>query len=190
MGKLVVTEFISLDGVAEDPGGAEHSPNGGWAFKFDRGPDGDAFKNEELEAAEAQLLGRATYEGFAAAWPNMNRDWFGQKMNAMPKHVVTSAPLSIEWTNSSRLEGDLAEGVAELKQRYSGDILVAGSLSLVKALTELGLVDEYRLMIFPCVLGTGKRLFADNGAFRALRLRETRPAGECVTLVYDGERGA
>src|SRR5436305_11553688 len=155
MGKLVVSEFITLDGVAEDPGGAEQTAHGGWAFQFDRGPEGDAFKGDELRAADAQLLGRVTYEGFAQAWPNMNQDWFGQKMNEMPKHVVSSSPLDPEWTNASRLEGDLASGVAELKGRYSGDILVAGSLSLVHALTALSLVDEYRLMLYPCLLGSG-----------------------------------
>jgi dihydrofolate reductase len=189
MGRLVVTEFITLDGVAEDPGGAEKTPNGGWAFRFDRGAEGNAFKQAELEAADAQLLGRVTYQGFAEAWPKMDRDWFGQKMNAMPKHVVSSAPLEPEWTNSSRLDGDLAEGVAALKQRYAGDILVAGSISLVQALTELELVDEYRLMLYPVVLGCGKRLFADGGPQRSLVLRESAPAGECLTLVY-GRKGA
>lgn len=190
MGKLVVTEFITLDGVAEDPGGAEESPHGGWAFRFDRGPEGDAFKSAELAAAQAQLLGRVTYEGFAAAWPRMTQDWFGQKMNAMPKHVVTRAPLSVPWTNASRLEGDLADGVSALKQRYEGDILVAGSLSLVKALTELALVDEYRLLVYPCLLGGGRRLFADPGPQAAWRLREVTAAGDCLAAVYDADRGA
>jgi dihydrofolate reductase len=184
MGKLVVTEFITLDGVAEDPGGAEKTAHGGWAFRFDRGAEGDAFKGAELEAADAQLLGRVTYQGFAQAWPNMNRDWFGRKMNEMPKHVVSSAPLEPEWTNSSRLEGDLAQGVAELRDRYAGDILVAGSISLVQALLELELVDEYRLMLYPVVLGSGRRLFAQDGPHRSFALRESGRAGECLTLVY------
>lgn len=184
MGKLVVSEFVTLDGVAEDPGGAEGSPQGGWAFKFDRGAEGDRFKALELEAADAQLLGRVTYEGFAAAWPRMNRDDFGRKMNAMPKHVVSSAPLQPEWTNSRRIEGDLAEAVAGLKRRYDGDLLVAGSLRLVAALTALGLVDEYRLMVYPVVLGAGKRLFEPGGPRRALRLLDSRPAGECLILSY------
>jgi dihydrofolate reductase len=190
MGKLVVTEFITLDGVVEDPGGAEKTAAGGWAFAFDRGPEGDAFKGDELKAADAQLLGRVTYEGFAQAWPNMNQDWFGQKMNEMPKHVVSSEPLSIEWTNSTRLQGDLADGVTALKEQYSGDILVAGSISLAQALTELGLVDEYRLMLYPVVLGSGKRLFAEPGPHRALKLREAKPTGECMTMVYEPADGA
>src|SRR5689334_12160350 len=98
MGKLVVTEFITLDGVAEDPGGVEKTPHGGWAFQFDRGAEGNAFKQSELDAADAQLLGRVTYQGFAEAWPKMQSDAFGRKMNAMPKHVVSSAPLEPEWT--------------------------------------------------------------------------------------------
>jgi dihydrofolate reductase len=185
MGKLVVTEFVTLDGVAEDPGGAEKTAHGGWAFAFDRGPEGDAFKQDELQAADAQLLGRVTYEGFAQAWPNRKDDPFGQKMNEMPKHVVSSHELAVSWTNSTRLEGDLAAGVGELKDRYRGDILVAGSISLVQALTEHELVDEYRLMLYPVVLGSGKRLFPETGPHRALRLREAKPAGECMTLVYE-----
>ena len=190
MGRLVVTEFVTLDGVAEDPGGAENFEHGGWAFQYERGPEGDTFKSQELEAADAQLLGRVTYEGFARAWPNMNEDWFGRKMNEMPKHVVTSSALDPQWTNSSRLEGDLASGVAELKQRYDGDIIVAGSLRLAGALTEHDLVDEYRLMIYPVVLGSGKRLFAEPGPRRALSLREARPAGECLIAVYEPDRRA
>jgi dihydrofolate reductase len=190
MGKLVVTEFITLDGVAEDPGGAEKTAHGGWAFAFDRGPEGETFKGDELRAADAQLLGRATYQGFAQAWPNMNQDWFGQKMNSMPKHVVSSAPLDPEWTNSHRVEGDLAAGVRALKERYSGDVLVAGSISLVQALTDLDLVDEFRLMLYPVVLGSGKRLFASPGPHRTLKLREVKPAGDCMTMVYEPARGA
>jgi dihydrofolate reductase len=190
MGKLVVTEFITLDGVVEDPGGSEKTAAGGWAFAFDRGPEGDAFKGEELQEADAQLLGRVTYEGFAQAWPNMNQDWFGQKMNEMPKHVVSSVPLTPEWTNSTRLDGDLADGVEALKQRYSANILVAGSISLAQSLTELGLVDEYRLMLYPVVLGSGKRLFAPGGPHRTLKLREAKPTGDCMAMVYEPASGA
>jgi dihydrofolate reductase len=182
MGKLVVTEFISLDGVMEDPGGAEGSSFGGWAFKFDRGEAGNRFKLEELMAADAQLLGRVTYSGFAAAWPKMNNDEFGRKMNAMPKHVVSSSPLDPEWENSSVLEGDLAKAVPELTARYTGDVLVAGSRTLVQALTELDLVDEYRLMVYPVLLGGGKRLFADEASQRALRVLDSQKAGDCLTV--------
>ncbi|HZU39782.1 MAG TPA: dihydrofolate reductase family protein [Solirubrobacteraceae bacterium] len=184
MGKLVVTEFITVDGVFEDPGGAEQFEHGGWAFKFDRGPDGDLFKLEELRAADAHLLGRRTYEGFARAWPKMGGNEFGDKMNSFPKHVVTSSPLEPQWENSHVLEGELADGVSALKDRYDGDVLVAGSGTLVRALSALGLVDEYRLMVFPVLLGSGRRLFGETGAPRALRLLEARPAGACQILTY------
>ena len=183
MGDVVVTEFISLDGVIEDPGGAEKTPAGGWAFRFDRGQEGDRFKYEELMAADAQLLGRVTYTGFAQAWPAMDGDEFGQKMNEMPKYVVSGSPLDPEWQNAQRLEGDLAEEVRALKERYAGDILIAGSATLARSLGELGLVDEYRLMVYPVVLGGGRRLF-DGASPRALRLSGSRPAGDCLILTY------
>lgn len=184
MGKLVVTEFISLDGVMEDPGGAESYRAGGWAFKFDRGDAGNRFKYEELMAADAQLLGRVTYAGFAMAWPKMTGDDFGKKMNSMPKYVVSSSPLDPEWENSTRLEGDLESAVPELKGRYTGDILVAGSRTLVQSLTALGLVDEYRLMVYPVLLGAGKRLFAEDGDQSALRMVASQSAGDCMILTY------
>jgi dihydrofolate reductase len=188
MGRLVVTEFITLDGVAEDPGGAEKTPGGGWAFRFDRGEAGARFKTEELEDADAQLLGRTTYDGFAEAWPKMRGDAFGEKFNAMPKHVVTSSALDPEWENSTPLAGELGEAVPALTARYSGNVLVNGSISLVRALTELGLVDEYRLMVYPVLLGSGRRLFAD-GIQRSLRITHTEPAGDTllITLVPRGD---
>src|SRR5262245_28405994 len=128
MGKLVVTEFISLDGVVEDPGGAEDYEHGGWAFRFDNGDAGGAFKFEELQAADAQLLGRVTYEGFAKAWPTMEGTGeFGEKMNSMPKFVVSSTLENPTWENTTVLRGDLGEEVAALKERFEGDVLVAGS---------------------------------------------------------------
>jgi dihydrofolate reductase len=181
MGDVVVTEFITLDGVIEDPGGAEDFEHGGWSFKFDRGDDGDAFKLDELRAAEAQLLGRITYQGFAKAWPKMREaaGEFGEKMNAMPKHIV-STTLSDEdasWENSAVIRDELAEAVGKLKEDVGGDILVAGSATLVEALAKQDLVDEYRLMVFPVVLGSGKRLFAEGAANRTLKLAETKPVG-------------
>src|SRR5947199_10240244 len=137
MGNLVVTEFVTVDGVFEAPGGGEEFEHGGWAFKFDRGPEGDKFKSDELEAADAQLLGRVTYEGFAKAWPTMEGTGsFGEKMNAMPKFVVSSTLENPEWTNTTVLEGDLAAEVGKLKEQFDGDILVAGSGRLVQALLE------------------------------------------------------
>jgi dihydrofolate reductase len=184
MGDVVVTEFISLDGVIEDPGGAEGFKHGGWSFKFDRGPEGDKFKVDELNAADAQLLGRVTYEGFAAAWPNMTGDEFSKKMNSMPKYVVSTTLQSADWENSTVLSGDLASEIATVKDRHAGDILIAGSATLAQSLTALGLIDEYRLMVFPVVLGGGKRLFADDGEMRNLKLVLSKPAGDSLILRY------
>ncbi len=146
MGKIVVSEFISLDGVFEDPGGSEGSEHGGWSFTFDSGEEGRKFKLDELMASDAQLLGRLTYEGFAKAWPSMTDPiGFADKMNGMPKYVISSTLQHPTWENSTILSS--TEGVAELKDQYEGDILIAGSGTLVRGLTELGLVDEYRLMV-------------------------------------------
>jgi dihydrofolate reductase len=179
MGKIVVTEFISLDGVIEAPGGGEDYEHGGWSFEFKRGAEGDKFKFDELMAAEVQLLGRVTYQGFAKAWPAMGTDKFGEKMNAMPKYVVstTLSPEDADWENSTVIGGDMASEVGQLKQQVTGDILVAGSAKLVQSLTEHGLVDEYRLMVFPIVLGSGKRLFAEGTARTQLRLVDSTPVG-------------
>ena len=184
MGKVVVSQFISLDGVVEDPGGAEEFDRGGWAFKFDRGPEGDKFKLDEVMASEALLLGRVTYEGFAKAWPSRSGD-FADKFNGMPKYVVSTTLKDPEWNNSTVIDGDVAEAVAELKRDVDGDILVNGSVQLVQALMEHGLVDEYRLMVFPTVLGGGKRLFGETSDAAALRLVDTRPAGETLILIYE-----
>jgi dihydrofolate reductase len=188
MGKLVVTEFITLDGVIEAPGGGEAFELGGWAFKFNRGDDGDKFKVDELMAADAQLLGRVTYTGFAQAWPTMNTDPFGQKMNSMPKYVVstTLSEADATWTNSTVIRDDVAGQVARLKQQVAGDIVVAGSAQLARSLAEYGLVDQYRLMVFPIVLGSGKRLFGDGSPSVTLRLVDTKPVGPdgVVILTY------
>ena len=160
MGKIVVTEFITLDGVVDDPGGAESFERGGWAFRFQRGEEGDRFKLDELFAADAQLLGRATYDGFAAAWPSREDPvGFADRMNTMPKYVVSSTLRDPEWANTQVISLD---DVASLRDRYERDILVAGSIALVHGLLERGLVDELRLMIFPVVLGAGRRLFAEG----------------------------
>jgi len=186
MGKLVVTEFVTLDGVMEDPGGGEKDrfDRGGWAFQFDRGAEGDKFKLDELMAADAQLLGRVTYEGFAKAWPTMNDNPFGEKMNAMPKFVVSSTLEDPAWHNTTVLSGDLAEEIGKLKERFEGDILVAGSAQLVQGLIANDLVDELHLMVFPVVLGSGKRLFGDAPSTKPLSLVDTRQAGETVILTF------
>jgi dihydrofolate reductase len=189
MGKLVVTEFVTLDGVIEDPGGSEKTARGGWAFQFDRGDEGDKFKLNELMASDAQLLGRVTYEGFAAAWPSMEGEGeFGEKMNEMPKFVVSATLENPTWNNTTVLKGDLAQEVAAVKQQFDGDILVAGSARLVQSLIAHDLVDELHLMVFPLVLGTGKRLFTDGAEATPLKLVETRQtaAVAILTLRRDG----
>jgi dihydrofolate reductase len=183
MGRIVVSEFVTLDGVVEDPGGAEQSPYGGWAMKFERGDDGNAFKVDELMAADALLLGRRTYDGFAAAWPNMNEDPFGQRMNSMPKYVISSTLTDPSWANTTVVSGDLAEEAQRLKDDV-GELLVAGSAQLVSALHAHGLIDEYRLMLYPIVLGGGKRLFADGPTQTTLRLVEAKPSADTVLLTY------
>jgi dihydrofolate reductase len=184
MGRIVVTEFISLDGVVEDPGGAEDFKYGGWSFEFDRGDEGNKFKLDETLDAEALLLGRVTYEGFADAWPSRDGE-FADKFNSMPKYVVSSTLKDPEWTNSTVLDGDVPESVAKLKQEKDGNIVVHGSVQLVQALIEYGLVDELRLMVFPVVLGSGKRLFGETSDKHKLRLTDSKVVGDGVTiLVY------
>jgi dihydrofolate reductase len=184
MGRIIVTEFISVDGVVEDPGGSENFKYGGWTFEFSRGEEGDQFKLDETLEAEAQLLGRVTYEGFAEAWPPRDGD-FADKFNSMPKYVVSSTLKNPEWTNSTVLDGDMAESVAKLKDEVDGDIVVHGSVQLVQGLIEHGLVDELRLMVFPVVLGGGKRLFGETSDKRTLRLTDSKTVGDGVSiLVY------
>ena len=186
MGKIVVTEFVSLDGVMEDPGGSEGTKHAGWSFEFSRGDEGDKFKLDETMASDALLLGRVTYEGFAAAWPSRSDDMgFAEKFNSMPKYVVSSSLTDPEWNNSTVISGDLAAEVVKLKEQHD-EIVVHGSGSLVRGLTELDLVDEYRLMTFPVVLGSGKRLFGDSDAAKTLQLADVKPVGPdgVVVLTY------
>ncbi len=171
MGRIVVTEFVSLDGVVEAPGGGEGYKHDGWSFEIDRGDEGNRFKLDETMASEALLLGRKTYEGFAAAWPSREGD-FADKFNSMPKYVVSSTLESPEWGNTTVLEGDLAQAVARLREAHEGDVVVHGSPQLVQGLIEADLVDELRLMVFPVVLGTGKRLFGETSDKKLLRLDE------------------
>jgi len=185
MGRIVVTEFVSLDGVMEDPGGAENFRHGGWSFKFNRGDEGDKFKLDETLSSQALLLGRVTYEGFAEAWPSREGE-FADKFNTMPKYVVSSTLEDPQWTNSTVLKGDVADEVAKLKQEQDGDIVVHGSARLVQTLVEHDLVDEFRLMVFPVVLGSGKRLFGETGDKKALRLVDSKMVGDGVAiLVYE-----
>jgi dihydrofolate reductase len=184
MGKLVVTEFVSLDGVIEDPGGSESFKHSGWSFEIDRGDEGNDFKLEETMASDALLLGRVTYEGFAEAWPSRDGE-FADKFNSMPKYVVSSTLESPEWDNTTVLEGDLADSVAMLKEKHDRDIVVHGSATLVQALLEQDLVDELRLMVYPVVLGTGKRVFGETSDKKPLTLADSKVVGDgVVILVY------
>ena len=186
MGRIVVTEFVSLDGVMEDPGGSEDFKHGGWSFEFARGDEGDKFKLDEALEAEALLLGRVTYEGFAAAWPSREGE-FADKFNNMPKYVVSSTLEEPEWNNSTVIKGDVAGGGREAEAAsIDGDIVVHGSAQLVQTLLEHDLVDELRLMVFPVVLGSGKRLFGDTSDKKPLRLADSKTVGDGVTILIHG----
>jgi dihydrofolate reductase len=182
MGRIVVTEFVSLDGVIEDPGGSEDFKYGGWSFEIERGDEGDRFKLDEAMNSDALLLGRKTYEGFAAAWPSRDGE-FADKFNNMPKYVVSSTLKDPEWTNSTVLDGDLASEVSKLRDEVDGDIVVHGSAQLVQGLVENGLVDELRLMVFPVVLGAGKRLFGETSERQRLRLSDSKTVGDGVQIL-------
>ena len=183
MGRIVVTEFISLDGVIEDPGGSEDFRYGGWSFEFDRGDEGDKFKLDETRQSEALLLGRVTYQGFADAWPSREGE-FADKFNTMPKYAVSSTLQDPAWKNSTVLTGDdVMAQVAKLRQDLSGDIVVHGSARLVQALVEHDLVDEVRLMVFPVVLGRGKRLFGATTGKKRLRLADVKTVGAGVAIL-------
>jgi dihydrofolate reductase len=185
MGRIVVTEFISLDGVIEDPGGAEDFKYGGWSFEIDRGDEGNQFKLDETLASEALLLGRVTYEGFAAAWPQREGE-FADKFNDMPKYVVSSTLKDPEWKNTTVLDGDLEQAVSKLRESHDGDVVVHGSARLVRWLLERDLIDELRLMVFPVALGTGLRLFDETSDKKTLRLTDSKTVGDGVTiLVYE-----
>ena len=183
MGRIVVTEFVSLDGVMEDPGGSEHSKHGAWTFKFSRSDEGDKFKMDEVNNAEAQLLGRVTYDGFAQAWPKMSGDPLSDKFNSMPKYVVSQTLKKADWNNSTILKGDVVEEVSKLKQRLRGNILVSGSARLVQTLLANDLVDELVLMVFPVVLGSGKRLFGEASDPKTLRLADSKTVGDGVSIL-------
>ena len=188
MSKLFVTEFVSLNGVMEAPGGEHGHPHSGWTFASHYGDDHYAYKDEELQEAESLLLGRKTYEGFAAAWPDRGGkgDAFADKLNAMPKYVVSSTLTDPEWNNTSVLSGDPVEEVRKLKESSSGTISIHGSAKLTHALVEAGLIDEYRVMIHPVLVADGLRMFPDPAEMQKLRLTDTRTYDSgVVVLVYE-----
>ena len=191
MGDLVVTEFVSMDGVMQAPGGEDFKYEG-WSFEFDRGEDGNNFKLQEVLDAKAHLLGRVTYESFAGAWPDREDDPdmrdFAVKLGDDPKYVVSSTLKDPEWRNTTVIDGssDVPAEVEKLKQEIDGPILLAGSRRLVHALLENDLVDEIRLMVFPVVLGTGDRVFGEFSEKTTWKLAEANPVGSdgVLTLVY------
>jgi dihydrofolate reductase len=184
VGKLVVTEFMSLDGVFQDPGGSGEIERGGWSFNFDRGPEGNRFKLDELLDADVQLLGRVTYDGFAAAWPDReDEQGFAERMNGMPKYVVSTTLDNPTWQNTTVISDDVAGAVGRLKDEVDRDILVAGSGQLVSTLLEHDLIDELHLMVFPVVVGQGRHLFGDLSKSSALRLSDSRTVGPDGVLV-------
>lgn len=180
MGKIVITEFISLDGVVEAPGGEDFKYLN-WSFEFDRGPEGERFKELESIAASAQLLGRKTYEGFAEAWPQEEGE-LADKLNSMPKYVVSTTLTDPKWTNTTVLSGDLAEEVSRLKREVDGDILVAGSIQLAQGLLAHDLVDEIHLMTFPVILGYGRTLWTRTPDKTAWALTEATTYGDGVLV--------
>jgi dihydrofolate reductase len=186
MRKLVATEYVTLDGVMEAPGGEKSLGNlSGWSFRF-WNDDAAKFKADELNASSAFLLGRTTYQIFADAWPMRTGD-FADRMNSTPKYVVSATLDTVEWNNAHLIKANVAEEVAKLKQQGTGDILIYGSADLVHSLMPHYLIDEYRIMVFPIVLGVGKRLFQD-GSSASLNLVDTRALSSgIVTLTYQPE---
>jgi dihydrofolate reductase len=185
-GRIIATQYMSLDGVIEDPVGMEGSGLGDWTGPFERGPEGDRFKQEEMNASAALLLGRKTHVAFAAVWPNVTDETgFAARINTMPKHVVSATLDEPGWSGASILSGDAVAEVRALKARTDGNILVYGSAELLHALIPAGLVDGYNLMVYPVVLGRGKRLFPDGHEVR-LRLAGSQPLGSGIMLLrYD-----
>ncbi|MGH2807448.1 MAG: dihydrofolate reductase family protein [Actinomycetota bacterium] len=189
MGRIVVTEFVSVDGVMEDPGGSEDFKYGGWSFEISRGDEGDNFKLDETRNSVALLLGRKTYDGFAEAWPTRTGE-FADKFNNMPKYVVSSTLDDPPWTNSTVIDEDVVQAVSDLKGKLDGDIVVHGSAQLVQFLLDNDLVDELRLMVYPVVLGDGKRLFGSTTDKKTMRLVDSKTVGDGVSILIYGRTDA
>ena len=184
--RIVVTEFVSLDGVMEAPGGEPDFKYPGWTFEFDRGDDGNQFKLDETMAADALLIGKRTYESFAGAWPEREGD-FADKFNTMPKFVVSTTLGEAGWNNTTVLDsGDATAQVRKLKEEFDGEIQVPGSHRLVQELIASDLVDQVNLMVFPVVLGTGKKAFEETPERRNLRLKHSNVVGDGVLVLTYG----
>jgi dihydrofolate reductase len=189
MGKIVISENVSLDGVVQDPSGVEGFRHGGWVGKVtDREEAGQVLFNEAL-GAEALLFGRRSYEFFAARWPSRSGA-LADRLNSLPKYVISTTLEDPDWSNSSVLEGDVVDEVSKLKEQLDGEIVVYGSIQLVRTLMERDLVDELRLMIYPVVLGAGERLFGETSDQQPVRLVETRTVDDLAFLIYEIARDA
>jgi dihydrofolate reductase len=185
MGRIVVTEYMSVDGVVEAPSGTEGFERVGWTDAFSRGPEGDKFKLDETMNSDALLLGRITYDGFAPVWPHYQGE-FADKFNSMPKYVVSQTLTNPEWNNTTVLSDDIADEVRKLKHRYDGDIVVHGSPQLVQMLIEYDLVDALHLQVYPVIVGAGKRLFGETSATKRLRLSSAKIVGDGIhILIYE-----
>lgn len=185
MGRIVVTEYLSVDGVVEAPSGKEIFERAGWTGAFSRGPEGDKFKLDETMSSDALLLGRVTYDLFAPVWPHYEGE-FADKFNAMPKYVVSRTLTNPEWKNTTVLSGDVVQEVRKLKKRYDRDIVVHGSPRLAQTLIEHDLVDALHLQVYPVIVGGGKRLFGKTSATKRLRLTCTKTVGDGVhILIYE-----
>ncbi len=182
MRKLVVSEYVTLDGVMEDPGGAEKTPHGGWTWPYWNDEMGK-FKGDEMSATDSLLLGRKTYEAFAAAWPNMEGQLGADVMNNIPKYVASRTLKKLDWNNSRLLGPDLEKEVTKLKQQTGKNILVYGSSKLVHSLVQHNLVDDYWLCVYPVVVGKGKRLFGEDNHV-TLKLLETKQFATGVAVLH------
>jgi dihydrofolate reductase len=184
MGRIVVTEYISVDGVVEAPSGTESFERVGWTDDFSRGPEGDAFKVDETMASDALLFGRVTYDAFAEVWPHVEGE-FADKFNTMPKYVVSSTLDDPQWNNTTVLRGDVVEEVANLKRQHERDIVVHGSPQLAQTLIEHDFVDALHLQVYPVIVGAGKRLFGETSATKRLRLTSAKTVGDIHLLIYE-----
>ncbi len=184
MRKLVVSEYVTLDGVMEDPGGAEKSKHGGWSFQY-WSPEAAKYKFDELFESDALLLGKTTYEGFAKAWPSMkDAEGFADRMNSIPKYVVSTTLKQLTWNNSHKVQGDIPKEIYKLKQQSGKNILLAGSAQLAQMLTQHNLVDEYRLMVHPIVVGGGKRVFKDGSEIKKLNLIDSKQFAKGIVVLH------
>lgn len=184
MRKIIATEFLTLDGVMEDPGGAEKSKHGGWSGHY-WNEEMQKYKHDELFATDALLLGRVTYEGFAAAWPSMtDEDGFADRMNGLPKYVVSETLEHAEWNHSILIKEKVVEQISQLKQESGKNIVIHGSGKLIHSLLPYGLIDEFRLMVFPIALGGGKRLFKETADSNRFKLLETKTFETGVIVLH------